>query len=100
MIYNVTNPLQVEGFVSLRTVVHSKLKLSNGHLLVATMHQKQEMGDVKAVVPNMSEAETMVRMINNNVVAYLSRYLRDEGMPATFVTDLLYLGIMRPIPFP
>ena len=47
------------------------------------------MGNVEAVVPNVSEAETMVEMINKNVVAYLSHYLRDEGMPATFVTDLL-----------
>ena len=53
------------------------------------MHQKQEMGDAKAVVSNVPEAETMVKMINKNVVAYLSHYLRDEDTPATFVTDLL-----------
>ena len=88
-IYNVTNPLRIEGFVSLRTVMYSKLKLSDGHTLVAEMHQKQEMGDVEAVVPNMPEAETMVEMINKNVVAYLTHYLKDEGMPAMFVTDLL-----------
>jgi hypothetical protein len=88
-IYNVINPLQIEGFVSLRTVMYSKLKLSDGHSLVAEMHQKQEMGDVEAVVPNMPEAETMVEMINKNVVAYLTHYLKDEGMPANFVTNLL-----------
>ena len=88
-IYNVTNPLQIEGFMSLRTVMYSKLKLSDGHTLVAEMHQKQEMGDVEAVVPNMPEAETMVEMINKNVVAYLTHYLMDENMPTAFVTDLL-----------
>ena len=47
------------------------------------------MGNVKAVVPNMSEAETPVEIINKNVVAYLSHYLGDKGMPAIFVTELL-----------
>lgn len=75
--------------MSLRTVMYSKLKLSDGHTLVAEMHQKQEMGDVEAVVPNMPEAETMVEMINKNVVAYLTHYLMDENMPTAFVTNLL-----------
>ena len=88
-IYNVTNPSHVEGFVSLRTVMCSKLKLSDGHLLVAEIHRKQEIGTVKTVVPNMPETETMVEMINKSVVAYLSYYLGDEGIPANFVTELL-----------
>ena len=37
----------------------------------------------------MPEAETMVEMMKKNVVAYLTNYLKDEGMPASFVTDLL-----------
>ena len=88
VIYNVTNPSHVKGFVSLCTVMYSKLKLNDGHSLLAKIHQKEKMSDVEAVVPNMSEAETMVEMINKNVVVYLSHYLGDEGMSATFVTDL------------
>ena len=30
-IYNFTNPSNVEGFVSLRTIIYLKLKLSDGH---------------------------------------------------------------------
>ena len=66
---NVTNPLQVKGFVSLHTVMCLTLKLSDGHLLVVDMDQKHEMGDVEVVVPNVPAAETMVEMINKYVVA-------------------------------
>ena len=58
-------------------------------MLLAGIHQKQELCDVEAVVPNVSGAETMVEMINKHVVAYLSHYLENEGMPVTFVTALL-----------
>ena len=88
-IYNVTNPLRVEGWMCLRTVMYSKLKLGDGHPLLAEIHQKQAMGDVEAVVPDIEEAEMKVAMINKNVVAYLSNYLVDVGMPADFVTELL-----------
>ena len=89
VIYNVTNPSYVEGFVSLRAGMHSKLKLNDGHLSVAEIHQKQEMGDVKAVLHNMPEAEIIVEMTNKNVVVYQSYYLGDDDMPATVVTGLL-----------
>ena len=88
-IYNVINTFQIEAFMRLRTVMYSKLKLSDGHSLVAEMHQKQEMGDVEAVMPNTPESETMIETMNKNVVAYLTNYLKDEGTPAPFVTDLL-----------
>ena len=31
----------------------------------------------------------MVEMMNKNTAAYFTNYLKDEGMPAPFVTDLL-----------
>ena len=66
-IYNVTNPSNIKGFVSLRTAMHLKLNLSDGHSLVVELHQKQkhEMCNVEAGVPNMPEAGTMVEMIKN-----------------------------------
>ena len=47
------------------------------------------MGGVEAVVPNTEEADMVVAMINKNVVAYLSNYLVDAGMPTYFVIALL-----------
>ena len=63
-IYNVLDPLQIEGWMSLRVVMYSKLKLGDEHPLLAEIHQRHAMGDVEAVVPNVDEAETMVAMIN------------------------------------
>ena len=88
-IYNVLHPSQIEGWMSLRVVMYSKLKLGDEHPLLAEIHQKHAMGDVEAVIPNVDEAEVMVAMINKNVVAYLSNYLVDVGLPKAFVTDLL-----------
>ena len=42
-IYNITNPSQHEGWMCLRTVMYYKLKLSNGHSLLAEINQKQAM---------------------------------------------------------
>ena len=88
-IYNVTDSSRIEGLMCLRTIMYSSLKLGNGHPLLAEIHQEQVMGDVEAVVPNIEEAEMMVAMINKNVVAYLSHYLVDAGIPSSFVKALL-----------
>jgi hypothetical protein len=88
-IYNVTNQLHLEGYMCLWTIMYTKLKPSDGHPLLTEIHQKQAMGDMEAVIPNVAEAATMVAMINKNVVAYLLNYLVDAGMPTEFVTDLL-----------
>ena len=62
-IYNVLDPLQNEGWMSLRVVMYSKLKLGDKHPLLAEIHQKHGMGDVETVITNVHEAETMVAMI-------------------------------------
>ena len=89
VICNVLDPLQIEGWMSLCVVMYSKLTLGDEHPLLAEIHQKHVMGDVEAVVLNVDEAEMTVAMINKNVVAYLSNYLVDVGLPKAFMTNLL-----------
>jgi len=59
---------QFLGNVSLRQVLLSYLRLSDGHQLIAEVHQTDEiMGPVQAVIPNTPEAERMILMMNKNV---------------------------------
>jgi len=61
---------QFLGNVSLRQVLLSylRLRLSDGHQLIAEVHQSDEiMGPVQAVIPNTPKAERMILMTNKNV---------------------------------
>jgi hypothetical protein len=78
------------GYLSLRQVLLCYLWLSDGHQLIAEVHQSDEiMGPVQAVVPNTPEAERMILMMNKNVPSYIGNVLRDQGMPQTFLIELV-----------
>ncbi len=47
------------------------------------------MGLVQAVIPNTPEAERMILMMNKNVPAYNGNMLKDQGMPETFLVELV-----------
>ena len=62
-IFNVESN-QFLGNVSLRQVLLSYLQFSDGHQLIAEVHQSEEiMGPVQAVIPNTPEAERMILMM-------------------------------------
>jgi hypothetical protein len=87
--YKASDPTEVAGHVSMRSILYSMLKMGDGHSLFAEVHQMQKMADVEAVIPNVAEAETMALMLGKNVVAYLQNYLVDEGMDELVVKKLL-----------
>jgi hypothetical protein len=65
------------------------VRLSNGHQLLAEIHQSNGvMGRVQAVIPNTPEAEQMILMMNKNFPAYIGNILRDQGLPDSFLMDL------------
>ena len=53
-IYNVVRPTEIEGYLSLRAVFYSQLKLSDGHSFIAEVHQQHAMVDVEAAIPNIA----------------------------------------------
>ncbi len=54
------------------------------------MHQSEEIiGPVQAVIPNTPKAERMILMMNKNVPAYVGNVLKDQGMPETFLMELV-----------
>ena len=63
--------------------------LSNGHQLLAEIHQSNNvMGRVQAVIPNTPEAVQMILMMDNNFSAYIGNILQDQGMPDLFLIEL------------
>ncbi len=66
------------------------VQMGNGHCLFAKVHQSNEvMGRVQAVIPNTQEAKQMVIMMNKNFPAYNGFSLRDQGLPESFLLELL-----------
>ena len=47
------------------------------------------MGSVDIVIPNTTESETMVAMMNKQLPAYLTLYLEDLGADKEFIRKLL-----------
>jgi hypothetical protein len=76
--------------LSLHHVLLCYLHLSDGHQLIAEVHQSNEiMGPVQAVIPNTPGAEWMIVMMNKNVPAYIGNVLKDQGMPESFLMELV-----------
>ncbi len=64
--------------ITLHTVLLKYLRLSDGHQLIAEIHQlKEPMAPVQAIVPNTPEAEHMIVMMNKNFPSYVGNVLRD-----------------------
>jgi hypothetical protein len=72
-----------------RKLLLQNICLSNGHQLLAKIHQASGvMGKVQAVVPNTPEVEQMILMMNKNFPAYVGNLLRDQGLPNSFLIEL------------
>ena len=66
------------------------IKLSNCHQLIAEIHQASMLvGPVHILIPNTPEAKRMVIMMNKNFAAYVGHVLKDQGLPETFLFELI-----------
>jgi hypothetical protein len=54
--------------------------MSNGHLLIAEVHQRVVTSPVEAVYPALEEAETMIAKMNHRLLAFVHNYLMDKGL--------------------
>ena len=78
------------GSLSLRQAMLNYLKMSDGHQLIAEVHQASSLvGSVHIVVPNSPEAERMVMMMNKNFPAYVGNVLKDQGLPESYLFELV-----------
>ena len=84
-----SNSVKIMGYTSLRRVLYKFTKLSGGHSLIGEIHQENDLSIVDIVIANAPEAETMVAMMNKNLAAYLTHYLKDAGLNEDFITRLV-----------
>eukprot|EP00956_Cyclotella_meneghiniana_P043422 scaffold269659_cov166-Cyclotella_meneghiniana.AAC.1 len=73
--YSVTEPDVVAGTMTLRQILYSEIRLSDGYNLFEEIHQADPMCPVDVVVPNIEEAERMMLMMQKNTAAFLKFYL-------------------------
>jgi hypothetical protein len=79
------------GSYSLCTILLKYLRLSNGHQLIAEIHQaKEPMAPVQAVIPSTPEAEQMIAMMNKNFLSYVGNLLKDQGLLEEFLMELFH----------
>jgi len=82
---SVTDETEIACFAALRQKLYTNFKLSDGHSLIAEVHQSGPQGCVEILMPNTPVAETMVKMMNKNIAASLTYFLMDQGMDKNFV---------------
>jgi hypothetical protein len=63
--------------------------MSNGHLLIAEVHQQVVTSLVEAVYPALEQAETMIAKMNHHLPAFVYSYLMDKGLNEEFVINLV-----------
>jgi hypothetical protein len=75
--------------ITLRQVLRKSLKIADGNLLFAQLHQLSPMSPVYAVSPNTPQSEQMIHMMNKNFPAYLTFVLQDQRLPKDFISELI-----------
>ena len=74
---------------TLREILLKFFKMSDGHALVAEVHQRVVTSPVEVVIPATEEAETMLAKMNKHFPAFIYFYLLDKGMEKPFVISLV-----------
>ena len=80
---------KAESEFTLREILLKYFKMSDGHSLVAEVHQRVVTSPVEVVIPSTEEAETMVAKMNRHFPAFIYYYLLDKGMDKKFAVDLV-----------
>ncbi len=74
---------------SLRHILLTFIKMSNGCPAIAEAHQQELSMPTHLVVPNTPEAERLIGMMNKNLPVFLSHALKEQGLPDKFTKELL-----------
>jgi hypothetical protein len=77
------------GSMSLQQVMLKYLKMSDGHSLLAEVHQAGPQLETTVIVPHTPEAKRLVATMNKNVSAFLWHMLLKQGLPDNFIQPLL-----------
>jgi hypothetical protein len=56
---------------------------------MAINQSNEIMGPVQVAIPNTPKAERMILMLNKNIPSYIGNVLKDQGLPESFLLDLV-----------
>jgi hypothetical protein len=65
------------------------LKMSDGHSLLAEVHQAGPQLETTVILPHTPEAKQLVATMNKNTAAFLWHMLLEQGLPDNFIQLLL-----------
>jgi hypothetical protein len=77
------------GSITLCQVILKYPKMSDGHSLVAEVHQASPQLKTTVIVPHTPEAKRMIATMNKNVATFLWHVLLEQGLPNGFIQPLL-----------
>jgi hypothetical protein len=77
------------GGITLCQVILKYLKMSDGHSLVAKVHQAGTQLETNVIIPHTPEAKRMIATMNKNVATFLWHMLLKQGLPDDFTQPLL-----------
>ena len=95
--YSVSEPDEVEGTITLRKILYSEIKLSDGYNLFEELHQAHAMAPVDVVVPNIEEAERMMLMMQKNSAAFIKFFIGFRSTIPMDTVDAVLAKTMDPV---
>eukprot|EP00956_Cyclotella_meneghiniana_P025889 scaffold54940_cov39-Cyclotella_meneghiniana.AAC.1 len=95
--YSVSEPDKVEGTITLRKILYSEIKLSDGYNLFEELHQAHAMAPVDVVVPNIEEAERMMLMMQKNSAAFIKFFIGFRSTIPMDTVDAVLAKTMDPV---
>eukprot|EP00956_Cyclotella_meneghiniana_P018468 scaffold30756_cov39-Cyclotella_meneghiniana.AAC.6 len=95
--YSVSEPDVVKGTISLRKILYSEIKLSDGYNLFEELHQAHPMAPVDVVVSNIEEAERMMLMMQKNSAAFIKFFIGFRSTIPMDTIDTVLAKTMDPV---
>ncbi len=63
--------------------------MTDGHVLIAEVHQCRVLSPVEVIITNTEEAETMIARMNVHLPAFCYHYLLDKGLRKPYIAALI-----------
>ena len=75
--------------LTLRDILLKYFTMTDGHALIAEVHQHRVLSPVEVIIPNTEEAEMMIARMNVHLPAFCYHYLLDKGLGKPYVEALI-----------
>jgi hypothetical protein len=73
----------------MRDILLNYFTMTDGHSLIAEVHQRRVLSPVEVIILNTEEAETMIARMNVHLPVFCYHYLIDKSLGKTFAEALI-----------